>query len=176
MKRILCIALSLVALVATVPTTAMATNPADVGKSLAWFEDHWIDLAVDWEDATACDVGPDLSICFRTEAELDDYLGSASRSGAAELLSTCGSTLRLYDGTSYSGTVISLSIRNTTHNLSSYGFDNRTSSYRVGACDTDFFSLSNLGGSVYSGNTSAYAQSSSMLSGWNNVVSSVYIY
>jgi len=176
MKRVLCIALSLFALVATVPTTVVATNIDDAVTGVAWFEDHWIDLAIDWEDATACDVGADLSICFRTEAELDDYLGSASRTGAAALLSTCGSTLRLYDATSYSGTMISLSIRNTTHNLSSYGFDNKTSSYKVGACDTDFFSLSGLGGSVYPGNTSSFAQASSMLSGWNNVVSSVYIF
>ena len=159
------------------PRAAMASSADDLQPAgVAWFEDHWIDLAADWEAATACDIGTALSVCFRTEAELEDYLGTAQRDDSVSLLATCGSSLRLYDGTSYTPTMLSLSVRNTIHNLATYGFDNKTSSYKVGACDTEFNSLINLAGSTYPGDTSAFAQSSSMLSGWNNVVSSVYIY
>lgn len=153
---------------------ASARETSDA-PGLAWFEDRWIDLAVDWEGATACDVGPELTFCFATEEELDAYLNGAVGQRRAALLATCGSSLRLYDGTSYTGTVLSLSTR-TGHNLATYGFDNKTSSYKVGACDTEFNSLINLAGSTYPGDTSAFAQSATMLSGWNNVVSSVYIY
>ena len=60
-------------------------------------------------------------------------------------------------------------------NLSTYGFDNDTSSYRVGACASTFWAGASGSGSVYPGPTGANASASSMLSGWNNVVSSVYI-
>lgn len=92
------------------------------------------------------------------------------------LLAACGSSLRLYDGTSYTGASLFLNSRAVVHNLANFGFDNRTSSYQIGACDSDFFSGSNGSGSVYPGNTNAGASATSMLSGWNNVVSSVYIY
>ena len=68
-----------------------------------------------------------------------------------------------------------LSTRSLWLNLSAYGFDNLTSSYRVGACSVYMAENSSGGGSWYPGNTSAGAQASAMLSGWNNRVSSVYI-
>lgn len=174
MKRALFAALFAATLVVAPPISATAAS-ADNSASLAWFEDHWIDLAEDWEDATACDVSTGATVCFRTEAELDEHLLAGSLNSMIGILAVCGSTLRLYDGTSYGGTVLSLSTRNVTHNLSTYGFDNMTSSYKVGACDSDFYSAALLGGSLYSGNTAAFAQATAMLSGWNNVVSSVYI-
>lgn len=85
----------------------------------------------------------------------------------------CSTSLRLYDGTGQTGAVISLSTRGTSVSLSAYGFDNRTSSYRVGACSSTFYSGVSTG--VYGGNTAANASASSMLSGWDNVVSSVFI-
>ena len=69
-----------------------------------------------------------------------------------------------------------LTTRGTIHNLADYGFDNATSSYRVGGCPAVFFSLANFGGAAYPGFTGAFAQYASMIAGWNNVVSSVYIY
>ena len=66
-----------------------------------------------------------------------------------------------------------LTTRQLVLNLSSYGFDNVTSSYKVGACATSFYSLSNAGGGWFS--RAAFAQSTSMPAGFNNVVSSVYI-
>lgn len=71
--------------------------------------------------------------------------------------------------------MLNLSTRATPLNLSNYGFDNLTSSYKVGGCDTEFYSSANLGGSLYTGSTGAGSQEPLLLSGWNNVVSSVYI-
>ncbi|NND73763.1 MAG: hypothetical protein HKN44_02050 [Ilumatobacter sp.] len=95
-------------------------------------------------------------------------LESANSSGG-----NCSSSLRLYSGTSYTGAVTSITARSTWINLSTYGADDTTSSYRVGACSAALRSGSYGGGSSYPGNTAAGAQSPWMLSGWDNVVSSV---
>lgn len=164
-----------------VPCTIAVAPPAAASNATtpAWFEDHWIDIASDWEGATACDVGAAEIVCYRDEATMDRAI-DAQRSvvGRSSMLAAfvCGSSLRLYDGTSYTGVVLLLSTRLLVLNLSVYGFDNRTSSYKVGGCDSDFYSGANLGGSLYPGNTSAGAQASSMLAGWSNAVSSVYLY
>jgi hypothetical protein len=81
----------------------------------------------------------------------------------------------LYRSTSYGGAVLQLTTRYTYINLSGYGFDNDTSSYRVGACAAYFYDGTNGGGSVYPGSTGAGVSASSMVSGWDNRISSVYI-
>lgn len=91
------------------PASALSGQTGPDLRTPAWFEDHWIDLAVGWEGARACDVGSlsDVTVvCFRDERALDVALESASN--AATLASTCSSSLRLYSGTSYSGTVLNL--------------------------------------------------------------------
>ena len=152
--------------------------------SIALFEDRYIDLRVSWEEATACTTDGSTTVCFRTEAEMDDYLGSGAASllaGAARLiggvvpLTACSASLKLYADLGYTGSVVNLSTRFTTLNLSGLGFDNITTSYKVGPCSSTFYEGANLSGSAYPGNTSAFAQAVSMLSGWDNRVSSVYI-
>lgn len=109
---------------------------------------------------------------------MDAYLASttgADSSAESSALAACSTTLRLYDGTGYATPVLSLSSRGVWTNLSSYGFDNRTSSYRVGACAAFFAENASGGGSWYPGSTAAGAQSSSMVSGWDNRVSSIYL-
>lgn len=71
--------------------------------------------------------------------------------------------------------MLSLSTRYTAINLAPYGFDNVTSSYKVGACRSGFYDGSSGGGSIYPGSTGAGAQAASMASGWDNRVSSVVI-
>lgn len=147
--------------------------------STAWYEDHWIDLSESWEGAGACNIGPSGSVCYDSETEMDQdlasTLGAASSTEQLAPASSCSSSLRLYDGTSYSGSVLNLYTRFTSINLSTYGFDNLTSSYRVGACAASFYSGASGSGTLYPGNTGANASSASMTAGWNNVVSSVYI-
>ena len=156
----------------------------------ARYGDRLIDLSRGWEGAGACVVWPDkldIPECFDTEtqmnrriAELENQLAPASvgsSSGtAATSGSSCTSYLRLYDGTYYTGAVLYLRGRGRWFNLADYGFDQRTSSYRIGACAARFADWANGGGSWYpTWLTEAYDQASTMLSGWDNDVSSVYI-
>jgi hypothetical protein len=76
----------------------------------------------------------------------------------------------------FAGSVLYLSTRYLAINLSTYGFDNDTSSYRVGACAAAFYAGANLSGAQFPGSTGAYASAPTMLTGWDNVVSSVIIF
>lgn len=139
----------------------------------ATFEGQTFNMADGWGSADtrpeiqACHVTASSADCYRSEREMDAAIGGPTP------FAVCASSLRLYDGASKSGAVISLTTRGTGLSLSTYGFDNRTSSYQVGACSSNFYSgiLSGL----YGGNTSANASANSMLSGWDNTVSSVFI-
>jgi hypothetical protein len=158
------------------------TNPGNPAEAV--FEQGELDLGESWGDAAACIELGDHTECFRTEAELfqahPEYgdggaTSFAAASGELTLLATCSSSLRLYRLTGFTGGTLVLTTRAIVHNLSLYGFDNDTSSYRVGACASTFWAGASGSGSVYPGNTGAFASASAMLSGWNNVVSSVYI-
>lgn len=58
--------------------------------------------------------------------------------------------------------------------LSGYGFDNVTSSYQVGGCAATFYDTAG-GTGTYPGSTGAGASASSMVSGWDNRISSIRI-
>jgi hypothetical protein len=166
--------------ISLVPMVSATANEPSSGV-LAEFNGGVIDLAVDWEDAVACHVDGDGAVCFESEATMDAWLVETGRLEAelddGALASNCASYLRLYDGTSYGGATLNLSIRSQWLNLSSYGFDQKTSSFKIGPCRALFADLTNGGGARYpSYLTEAYDQSSSMISGWDNDVSSVYIY
>lgn len=151
------------------------------GPSIASFEGGYLNLRNGWGQATACTSDGVTTECFRTEKELDQYLTQiASLNGSQSLgdvgiQSVCSTTLRLYSGTSFGGSVLALSTRLTFLNLSAFSFDNVTSSYRVGACSATFYDGASGGTPTYPGNTSAGASATSMLSGWDNRVSSVFI-
>ena len=172
-----------VAVVAVSAVTVSQPSSADgvPGQpGYAIFEGREIDLGESWAGAGACAELGDRTECFRTEGEMlkshpelniDDL-----PAGSMVALASCSSSLRLYRSTSFGGGVLALTTRNVILNLSAYGFDNDTSSYRVGACASIFYSAPSGGGSVYSGPTGAFASAASMLFGWDNVVSSVYIF
>jgi len=158
-------------------------NPSE-----AIFEQGEIDLSESWGDATACIEFDDRTECFRTEDELlaaypeygstggaGESASAAAPNGDFTTSSVCSTSLRLYRSTGFTGGTLVLTTRAVVLNLSTYGFDNDTSSYRVGACASTFWAGASGSGSVYPGPTGANASASSMLSGWNNVVSSVYI-
>ena len=164
---------------------------SDSGE-LAMFEGRVIDMSRDWEGAEACVVWPDESTtteCFATETELEEHIATLAQSialssaGAQTLgppivaaSSSCGSYLKLYDGTYYGSPSLWLSTRLQWLNLSNYGFNQRTSSFKIGACSAYFADLSNGGTPWYPTSlTQAYDVGPTMLSGWNNDVSSVYI-
>ncbi len=173
---------------ATTGDDAPPPEPSASTGAIASFEGGWLDLAESWGEATACNVTTAGVHCYRTEAEMDlaeglqgfgATLGGDRSSGssrpAARLLLTCSTTLRLYRSSNYAGGVLAMSTRQVVMNLSAYGFDNDTSSYRTGACSATFWENANGLGSVYPGLTVANVSSPSMVAGWDNRVSSVYI-
>ncbi len=176
--RLLAATVAAVAAVVGVVPVAHATA-ADVsnGRSpdavIASFDGGWIDLTKGWGEATACSSDGVSTACFRTEADMDHALNA--RSSGPVPLASCSSSLRLYRSTGFAGGVLSLTTRNTYINLSAYGFDNDTSSFRVGACAAYFYDGANGGAPLYPGATGAGASASSMASGWDNRISSVYI-
>jgi hypothetical protein len=165
---------------AALTMTAMLASPtphvsADSGGVVATFEGSTIDLQEGWGAARACTSGGTSTTCYRSEAAMDRATAVAARSIEITPFAACSSSLRLYRSTSYGGSVLQLTTRNAYINLSGYGFNNDTSSYRVGACSAGFYDGSGGGAPTYPGSTGANASATSMVSGWDNRVSSVYI-
>ena len=183
-------------LVLMVPTAAGAQT-RDGGRNaaaqverrsaLASFEGRTIDLAADWEGAAACLVWRQGGVlqCFRDAAELDALearLSKGRHAAEPELTASiaaysgmCGSSLRLYEHNYYGGRKLSFWDRGYWQNLSDYGFEDRTSSYIVGACYVHLAEHANGGGWWYSGPTYPYAGEPVMGVGWQDVISSIYI-
>jgi len=164
--------LGLLALLATaLPAAADAAPKDQPSPAAAIFEGEPIDLTEGWGEAQACLVSAGGVECFRTIAELD-AAEKLLADGAKAV--TCSTPLRLYNGTYRTGTVLSVATRGTWLNLSLYGFDNLTSSYKVGSCNIDLASGTSGGGSRYWRCLTAYCLENVMASGWNNVISSAY--
>jgi hypothetical protein len=183
-RRLASLALVLASIVVT---SASAAQAAAQSPAKATFNGRVIDLAHGWSGARACVELGDRVECFREEAELaaahPDLGGLVTRAAAVDsakaplsvTAASCSTSVALYRGTSFTGGVLFLTTRGAILNLSLYGFDNDTSSYKIGACSSSFYALSNAGGSVYPGNTSAFASSTVMSPGWDNAVSSIFI-
>jgi hypothetical protein len=156
-----------------VAALAIAANPAHAAqpKSTVTFEGRAINLSAGWGDAHACTTDGTTTQCFRTEAEMDQR-GTAAASFSP--MTACSATLRLYRSANYGGDVLQLSTRFITLSLAAYGFDNDTSSYRVGTCSARLYDTT-TGVTAYPGNTTAGAVAPAMASGWDNRVGSVYI-
>lgn len=157
-----------------------ATAAADTGRGvIASFEGGWINLAEGWGEATACTSDGVTAECYRTEAEMNaashPAVSATARSAGIVPLLACASSLKLYRSTSFTGAVLQLTSRGAYINLSTYGFDNDTSSYKVGACTSYFYDGASGGTPLYPGTTTANSSATSMLTGWDNRVSSVYI-
>lgn len=158
------------------PTTQVEASNTDEPAREATFEGQTFNMADGWGTESArpeiqvCHVTSVDANCYRSEREMNDAIGSSPAQRSAR----CSSSLRLYDGANKTGAVLSLATRGTVLSLSTYGFNNRTTSYSVGACSSRLYSGIGIG--TYGGNTSAYASANSMQTGWNNVVSSVLIF
>lgn len=180
--RVLMLSLAILLPVGLPSEAASSGLPEDREPGVATFEGRLIDLREGWGEARACaDWGRNQMVeCFRSEEALLQRAGELGLAGETSTMvtssSTCPSALRLYDGLSYTGSTLYLYQRTSWINLSGYGWSNRTSSYKVGACSSYFADYSNGGGSWYPTSlTEAWDSYSSMVSGWNNRVSSIYI-
>lgn len=169
----------------------LAAPKAEKEAKLVKFEGKLIDLSKGWGEAQACVVWDtaDASECFRSEAQLEAYtakindeINTGTRqvksTGEVGAMATCSSYLRLYEHSSFGGRVLQFASRGYWQNLGDYGFNDETSSYRVGACSSNLAEHANGGGYYYPGNTSAGTSSSCMCAGstnWNDRVSSIRV-
>lgn len=161
---------------------------------IASFRGTLIPMDEVWVVAEACLVWPEKlprPECFDSEQDMGRRIRELERetgvsdglamqrsqqAGAVASASQCSDWLRLYDGASYSGQTLYVRIRLQWLNLSSYGFNQKTSSYKIGPCSAYFADWSNGGGDWYPTSlTQAFDQAASMVSGWDNDVSSIYI-
>jgi len=151
------------------------------------FEGRTIDLAGDWAGAQACLLWRQggISECFRTAEELEarekqltPRREASGRNGSVSAYSysySCSSSLRLYEYDWYGGRRLSFWDRGYWQNLANYGFEDRTSSYIVGACPVWLAEHGDGGGDWYPGPTYPYAGVGSMSWGWQDTISSIYI-
>lgn len=179
-------------LIVSAASASALASESETLPAQALFDGHHIDMSSGWEGAAACMVWPeatDRPECFATEAEMDQRIAELERKlsraeaktrqalGATTTRSTnCSSYLRLYDGWSYTGAVLYLRGRHLWFNLADSGFNQRTSSFKIGACSAYFADFRGGGGDWYpTSRTQAYDVATSMIRGWNNDVSSIYI-
>ena len=179
------LALGTIAVIAPTDAGAVDSGRGElvlVERGKATFEGRTIDLQKGWGDAEACHVAEDLTTtCYRSEAAMDAAHGLNVRTGgdypsAANGYASCGSSLRLYWNSYYNSPVLYLTTRWSWTTLSWFGYDNVTSSFKVGGCSVTFRSGSYGGGSTYPGPYWAWSARATMGYGWDNVLSSVFIY
>ncbi len=189
--------LLLLLLIGAVPGAALAAE-GSLGRAaaiglrvqVAEFRGDLIGMDEVWDSAQACLVWPDRlqrPECFDSEDEMDRRIaeledGDTRRGqvvppgGTVAAVSQCSGWLRLYDGANYTGQTMSVRVRLQWLNLASFGFDQKTSSFRIGPCSAYFADWANGGGNWYPTNlTGAYDSAKNMISGWDNDVSSIYI-
>lgn len=176
--------LTLTTLPAVTPTEPSAPSAARAvsatAASFASLDGRTIDLRSGWGAAKACSTDGHTTQCWTSEAAMDEAIGAMPATVTAvpgtRSLAACSSSLRLYDGASFTGTVLAFVSTGTLINLSAYGFSNMTTSYKVGNCSALFYDGANGSGDQYPGNTSANTQWPSMTLGWNNRISSFYMF
>jgi hypothetical protein len=161
--------------VALAAPTPERENAQARGLPIARFEGSWINLSKGWGPASACMILPGrVAECFRTSAAMERR--EASLAGLIAPNVNCSTPLRLHDGTYQTGTTVSVYVRGLWVDLSTFGFDNSTSSYTVGACAIELALGSGGSGSHYSRCLYAGCVENVMATGWNNVVSSIYLH
>lgn len=158
------------------PHSSNQLTQEELNPSSAQFEGGILDLSKGWGIARACTYDGAVTSCFVERDELVKYLDNYHESSAFTRTSTCASSLELYENIGYGGRVLYLSGRYSWINLNIFGFDKQTSSYRVGGCRASFNGSYAGAGTNYPGDTRAGSWASTMLSGWDNRISSVYIY
>lgn len=183
-RPVILVVLAVVAVGMAIPVGASAgTRAGSVPRTGALFEGRLVDLSVDWGEASACLIWDEVGVreCLRSEAEMDRRItelenqpgfGAIAPTQAAQ----CSGSVRLYDAMLYTGQVLDLRDRLQWINLSAYGFSNKTTSFKIGPCDSYLADDDSGGGSWYSTSaTQAWDMTWLVAYGWNNRVSSLYI-
>jgi hypothetical protein len=161
-----------IGLVCTMSTVSGAADQS----SIAFFEGGTINLSQGWGLAQICDVTSAGTYCFTGQSEYQSWLDSGSTPGGVIPLTNCSSGLKLYANIDYGGSELILSSESNWINLSTYGFSDVVSSFKVGACSISMTDAQNGSGNVYPGPTSPGSDVSWIGTAWNDRVQSVYIY
>lgn len=103
-------------------------------------------------------------------------MASARVGGKMAPALTCSTPLTLYDLANRSGSSVQVFTRGLWINLSTVSFDNKTSSFKVGACAVDLAPQTNGSGNHYPECLYAGCIENTMLPGWDNTISSVYLH
>ncbi|MGB3410872.1 MAG: hypothetical protein WBA45_06700 [Microthrixaceae bacterium] len=140
---------------------------------VADFEGRRINLAEGWGDAEACRSDDEGTRCYRSATQMYNAEHLFANAGAI-VASICSGDVNLYSDASYAGTVLSLNTRSVVINLAGYGFDNVTSSYKIGPCGSRFYDTT-TGSGLYPGTTTANTVAASMSPGWDNRIGSITI-
>jgi hypothetical protein len=162
----------IIGLVSAVSTVSGATSQT----SIAYFQGGTIDLAQGWGSAQICDVTSTGTYCFADQSEYQTWADSVALLSGVTPLANCSSGLDLYENIDYGGSELIVSSRSNWINLSTYGFSDVVSSFKVGVCSISMTDGTNGSGSVYPGPTSPSSDVSWIGAAWNDRVKSVYIY
>lgn len=179
-KQLVVVGLVLIALMAGLDrVTASTANMV----TPAVYKGRVIDLAHGWNGAKACAVIKTGDVrCYSSEAEQWRELAklrspqppTATLDTDVYCLNRTDLYLILYENTNYGGASLSLNIADVWHNLSSYSFDDITSSWRNNTYCTATAATGTSGaGSQLS--LAARSQNADVGTTWNDVISSAYI-
>jgi len=179
-KLLVLVVLVVAALLAGVDTASADTY---VIGTPATYKGRIIDVSRDWGGAKACAVLSEHDVrCYASEAEQWRDLAKLRRPVDAELLlledvyclNRTDLFLILYENTSFGGSSLSLAVADVWHNLSSFSFDDITSSWKNNTyCDVTAATGTSGGGSQTT--LGSRSQSSDVGSTWNDTFSSVKI-
>jgi hypothetical protein len=151
-------------------------SASDSQSSIAYFQGGTIDLAQGWGSAQICDVTLSGTYCFTGQSAYQNWVNTAGLMSDVVPLANCSSGLDLYENIDYGGSELIVSSEVNWINLSTYGFSDVVSSFKVGACSISMTDSSNGSGNVYPGPTSPGSDVSWIGTAWNDRVQSVYIY
>ena len=161
----------LVGFMGSVPLASAAPN----APIIASYNGGTLNLSQGWGSATVCDVTGAGTYCFASQAAYEAWQSSATGQSLVQPLTSCSSSLKLYENINYGGDELILSTTLLWINLSAYSFADEASSYQVGACSIIMTDGTNGSGNVYPGATSAGSDVSWIGAAWNDRVQSVYI-
>ncbi|MFI5035003.1 MAG: hypothetical protein ACHQFZ_02220 [Acidimicrobiales bacterium] len=116
--------------------------------------------------------------CFASQGDYQTWAAnnpSNAEAGSSSPMTNCSSKLDLFANVSYGGSELMLNSQGNWINLSSYGFSNIVSSFKVGACSITMTDAANGLGNVYPGPTSPGSLVPWIGSAWNDRVQSVFI-
>lgn len=112
----------------------------------------------------ACNEVASEITCYLTQDEAD-----AALAGDVVIAAGCTPGMQLYNGTSFTGASLTITTQSTWFNLSGFGFDNITSSWKAGCVAGRLASGAGGGGTL---NILAAGGAASSLGAFNNTASS----